>query len=38
MTYFVVVIPKLYSKGFMFSGLTFTSVIHFEFIFEHDVR
>ena len=38
MSYFMVVIPMFYSKGFIFSGLTFTSVVHFEFIFEHDVR
>ena len=38
MTYFVVVIPILYSEGGIFSGLTFPPVIHFEFIFEHDVR
>jgi len=31
-SYFRVVIPMFYSKGFIFSGLTFTSVIHFEFI------
>ena len=37
-SYFRVVIPMFYSKGCIFSGLTFTSVIHFEFIFEHDIR
>ena len=37
-TYFAVVLPIFYSKGFIFSDLTFTSLIHFEFIFKHDVR
>ena len=28
----------LYSKSFIVSGLTFRSLIHFEFIFVHGVR
>ena len=38
MSYFRVVIPMFYYKGFIFSCLTFTCVIHFEFTFELDVR
>ena len=32
------VLPMFSSKSFVVSGLTFTSVIHFEFIFVYDVR
>ena len=31
------VLPMFSSKSFVVSGLTFTSVIHFEFIFVYDV-
>ena len=32
------VLPKFYSKSFIVSGLTFRSLIHFEFIFVYGVR
>ena len=32
------VLPMFSSKGFIFSGLTFRSLIHFEFIFVYGVR
>ena len=32
------VLPTFYSKNFIVSGLTFRSLIHFEFIFVHGVR
>ena len=32
------VLPKFSSKSFIVSGLTFRSLIHFEFIFVHGVR
>ena len=32
------VLPMFYFKSFMVSGLTFRSLIHFEFIFVHGVR
>ena len=32
------VLPMFSSKGFIVSGLTFRSLIHFEFIFVHGVR
>ena len=32
------VLPMLSSKSFIVSGLTFTSLIHFEFIFVYGVR
>ena len=32
------VLPMFSSKSFIVSGLTFRSLIHFEFIFEYDVR
>ena len=32
------VLPRLSSKSFIVSGLTFRSLIHFEFIFVYGVR
>ena len=32
------VLPIFFSRGFTVSGLTFRSLIHFEFIFVYDVR
>ena len=32
------VLPMFFSKRFIVSGLTFRSLIHFEFIFVYDVR
>ena len=32
------VLPMISSKSFIVSGLTFRSLIHFEFIFVYDVR
>ena len=32
------VLPMFFSRSFIVSGLTFRSLIHFEFIFVYDVR
>ena len=32
------VLPMFFSRGFIISGLTFRSLIHFEFIFVYDVK
>ena len=38
MIYVKSVLPKFLSRSFMVSGLTFRSLIHFEFVFVYGVR